>query len=112
MPEAEIRRLVGLTSTRYKSEPFVKQLIRLMDGLKAGETHNIAELARPGRDESRKVLFEAIIRTVNEGNGITAYHTAFQAGLYAYQNSLDHLLAFMDYLDRLRQSKLNSPQAS
>jgi len=112
LPEDKIRRLVALTTTRYKIEPFVKQLIKLMDELKAGQTHNIAELARPGRDESRKILFEAIRRTVNEGNGMAAYHTAFRAGLCAYQNSLDHLLAFMDYLDRLRQNKPIPPQAS
>lgn len=112
LPEDEIRRLVALTTTRYKIEPFVQQLIKLMDELKAGQTHNIAELARPGRDESRKILFEAIERTVKEGDRMAAYHTAFRAGLYAYENSLDRLLAFMEYLNRLRQSKGSIPPQS
>jgi hypothetical protein len=106
--EDEIRRLVARTTTRYKIEPFVRQLIRLIDELKSGQTHNIAKLMRPGRDEARRKLFAAIAKTINEGGEIAAYHTAFRAGLYAYENSLDHLLAFMDYLDRLRQSKSSS----
>jgi hypothetical protein len=103
LPEDEIRRLVVLTTTRYKIKPFVRQLIRLMDDLKAGQTHNIAKLTRPGRDESRAILMAAISQTVGEGRTMAAYHTAFQAALYAYENSLDHLLAFHDYLDRCRQ---------
>jgi hypothetical protein len=74
-----------------------------MDDLKAGQTHNIAKLTRPGRDESRAILMAAIAKTVNEGRTMAAYYTAFQAALYAYENSLDHLLAFKDYLDRCRQ---------
>ena len=92
------------TTPGYKIEPFVRQLIRLMDELKAGQSHNSAKLTRPARDESRRILFAAIANTVDDGGGMAAYHTAFRAGLYAYENSLDHLLAFMEYLDRLRQS--------
>ena len=105
LPEDEIRRLVLLTTVRYKIEPFVKQLIRLMDALKGGETNNIAKLTRPGRDSSRAILFAAIAKTVNEGGTMAAYHTAYQAALYAYENSLDHLLAFHEYVGCLRQKE-------
>jgi hypothetical protein len=103
LPDDEIRRLVALTTTRYKIEPFVRQLIKLIDELKAGQSHNIAKLPRPGRDESRRILFAAIAKTINNGQEMAAYHTAFRAGLYAYENSLDHLMAFIDYSDGLRQ---------
>ncbi len=105
LPEDEIRRLVVLTTTRYKIEPFVRQLIRLMDDLKAGQIHNIANLMRPGRDESRAILMAAISQAIGEGRTMAAYHTAFQAALYAYENTLDHLMAFHDYLDYLRQKR-------
>jgi hypothetical protein len=105
LPEEEIRRLVWLTTTRYKIEPFVRQLIRLMDHLKAGKNINIAKLTRPGRDQSRATLFAAITKTVNEGRTMAAYHTTYQATLYAYENSLDHLLAFHEYLGHLRQKR-------
>lgn len=95
--------MVVLTTTQYKIEPFVRQLIRLMDALKAGQTHDMAKLTRPGRDESRAILMAAIAKTVYEGRTMAAYHSAFQSALYAYENSLDHLLAFMEYLDRFRQ---------
>src|SRR6185295_1469375 len=88
LPEDEIRRLVLLTTLRYKIEPFVRQLIKLMDNLKAGQTKNIAKLTRAGRDESRAMLFVAITETVNEGRTMAAYHTTYQAALYAYENSL------------------------
>jgi len=109
LPAEEIRRLVVLTTTRYKIEPFVRQLIRLIDALKAGQTSNIAKLTRPRTDESRAILFAAITKTVNEGRTMVAYHTAYQATLFAYENSLDHLLAFHDYLDCLRQRQPTSP---
>ena len=99
LPDDEIRRLVVRTTTRYKIEPFVKQLVRLMDELKAGQTHNIAKLMNTGRGESRAKLLAAIGKSVNEGRTMAAYHTAYQAALYAYENTLDHLLAFHDYLD-------------
>lgn len=99
LPEDEIRRLVVLTTTRYKIEPFVRQLIRLMDELKAEKTQNIAKLTRPGRDESRAILLAAIAKTVNDGRTMAAYHTTYQAALYAYENTLDHLMTFHDYLD-------------
>lgn len=105
LPEDEIRRLVVLTTTRYKIEPFVRQLIRLMDDLKFGQTKNIAELTRPGRDKSRAILLAALAKTANEGRTMVAYHTAYQAALYAYENTLDHLMAFHEYLDCLREKR-------
>ena len=112
LPEDEIRRLVVLTTTRYKIEPFVRQLVRLMDELKAGQTNNIVRLTRSGRDESRARLFAAIMKTVDEGRTMAAYHTTYQAALYAYENSLDHLLAFHDYLNRFRQLNPTSPPST
>jgi choline dehydrogenase-like flavoprotein len=109
LPEDEIRRLVLLTTARYKIEPFIKQLIKLMDNLKVGQTKNIAKLTRPGRDEFRAMLFAALTETVNEGRTMAAYHTTYQAALYAYENSLNHLLAFHEYLDWLRQHKPGNP---
>lgn len=105
LPEEEIHRLVLLTTTRYKIEPFVRQLVRLMDDLKAGQINNIARLMRPGRDTSRAMLFAAIAKTVNEGRTMAAYHTAYQASLYAYENTLDHLMAFHQYLDCLARKR-------
>lgn len=105
LPEDEIRKLVVLTTTRYKIEPFVRQLIRLMDDLKVGRTDNLAKLMRPGRDTSRAALFAAIAKTVHEGRTMAAYHTTYQAALYAYENTLDHLLAFHEYVDCLRQKR-------
>ena len=103
LPKDEIRRLVLLTTARYKIEPFVRQLTRLMDELKTGQTNNIAKLTKPGRDKSRAMLFAAIAKTVNQGRTMAAYHTTYQAALCAYENSLDHLLAFHEYLGCLRQ---------
>jgi hypothetical protein len=34
---------------------------------------------------------------------MAAHETAFMAALYAYENSLDHLRAFLGYLDGFRK---------
>jgi hypothetical protein len=36
---------------------------------------------------------------------MAAYHTTYQAALYAYENTLDHLTAFHEYVDYLRKKK-------
>src|SRR5258708_35106663 len=102
LPEDKIRRLVLRTTSRYKIEPFVRQLVTVMDHLKAGRAKNVARMRTSRRDQSRKILIGAIAKAAKEGRTMAAYHTAFQAALYAYENSLDHLLAFHDYLDGSR----------
>jgi hypothetical protein len=102
--------LVLLTTSRYKIEPFVRQLIRLMDELKAGQTNKLTKLSRSSGHKSQATLFAAIAKTVNDGRTMAAYHTAYQAALYAYENSLDHLLAFHEYVDCVRRSKATLPK--
>jgi len=81
-----------------------------MDELKAGQTNKITKLARPGGHKSQATLFEAIAKTATEGRTIAAYHTTYRAALYAYENSLDHLLAFHEYVDCVRRSKATLPK--
>ena len=77
----------------------------VMDNLKAGRIRKVATLTVSTRDQSRAVLITAISNAAREGNTMAAHETAFLAALYAYENSLDHLLAFHDYLDCFRRSR-------
>jgi hypothetical protein len=103
LPQDKIRRLVAGSTTRYSIEPFVKQMVRVMDNLKAGRTRRVATLTVSRRDQSRATLIAAISNAAREGNTIAAHETAFMAALYAYENSLDHLRAFLEYLDGFKE---------
>jgi hypothetical protein len=103
LPQNEIRRLVVRSAIRYKIEPFVRQMMRVMDNLRAGRIRKVAKLTVSKRDESRAVLIAAIANAAREGRTMAAHETAFLAALYAYQNSVDHMSAFLSYLDGFRK---------
>jgi hypothetical protein len=75
-----------------------------MDDLKAGRIQKVATLSVSSRDLSRATLITAISNAAREGNTLAAHETAFMAALYTYENSLDHLRAFLGYVDRLRKA--------
>lgn len=103
LPLEEIRRLVLHSTIPHNIKPFVRQMIRVMDNLKAGRLRRIATLRVSSRDPSRATLITAISNAAREGRVLAAHETAFLAALFAYENSLDHVRAFLDYLDRLRK---------
>src|SRR5262249_4299871 len=103
LPQDEIRRLVERSITRYKIEPFVRQMIRVMDDIKAGRIRKVSTLSPSKRDQSKAILIAAISNAAKEGRAMAAHETAFLAALYAYENSLDHLRAFIAYLAKLRK---------
>ena len=104
LPQEEIRRLVVRSTTRYDIEPFLRQMVRIMDELKAGRTRKVARLSVSGRDQSSAILITAISNAAREGQTLAAHETAFLAALYAYENSLEHLRAFLGCLKRLRKN--------
>jgi hypothetical protein len=111
LPQEEIRRLAMHSTTGYRIEPFVGQMVRVMDNLKAGRIRKVAALTASKRDKSRATLIAAISNAAREGNTMAAHETAFLAALYAYENSLDHLRAFMRYLNNLRETNPRSRRA-
>jgi len=103
LPQDEIRRLVTLSTTKYRIEPLVNQMVRVMDDLKAGKIRRVATLTVSRRDQSRATLIDAISNAARKGHTLAAHETAFLAALHAYENSLDHLRAFLGYLDDFRK---------
>ncbi|MDX6498218.1 MAG: hypothetical protein QOG23_1478 [Blastocatellia bacterium] len=57
-------------------------------------------------------LITAISNAAREGCTLAAHETAFLAALYAYENSLDHLRAFLVYLDGFRKESARSKRKS
>lgn len=109
LPQDEIRRLVARSTTRYQIEPFVRQMVRVKEDLKGGRIRKVAKLTVSSRDQSRAALITAISNAAGEGRTMAAHETAFLAALYAYENSLDHLRAFLGYLDCFRKHKKKGP---
>src|SRR5262245_57605432 len=104
LPQAEIRRLVERSMTGNQIEPFVRRMLSVMDNLKAGRVAKVKRLRVSRLDKSRAVLITAIVNAAKHGRTLAAHETAFLAALYAYENSLDHLRAFMKYSDRFRKT--------
>ena len=105
LPQPEIRRLVICSTTRYKIEPFVRQMVRIMDNIRAGQIQRVVTLNVSKRDRSRAALITAISNAAREGRSMAAHETAFLAALYAYENSLNHLRAFLGYLDGFKKRR-------
>jgi len=78
-------------------------MVRVMDNIKAGRVQRVTRLTASRRDQSRAMLITAIANAAREGKTLAAHETAFLAALYAYENSLDHLRAFLGYLDGFRK---------
>src|SRR5260370_11443661 len=99
LPQDEIRRLVARSTSRYRIEPLVRQLVRVMDDVRAGRIRKVGKLTASRLDQTRAAVITAISNAAREGRTMAAHETAFLAALYAYENSLDHLRAFLGYLD-------------
>lgn len=103
LPQEEIRRLVHHSTIPSSLKPFVRQMVRVMNNVKAGRIRRVATLKVSPRDSSRAKLITAISNAAREGRKMAAHETAFLATLYAYENSVDHLRAFLGYLDCFRK---------
>jgi hypothetical protein len=103
LPEDELRRLVLDIIIRDDIEPFLRRMVSLLDSLKTSRFGEIERIARQSADPSFKTLLSAVSDAAARGHKVAAYHTAFLAAGYAYQQSLDHVCELMSYLDRFRQ---------
>lgn len=102
LPDEEIRRLALIITARDSVEPFVRRMVVLLDSLRAGDTGEVARVARQSKDEAFVVLMSAMQGAVKDGRVFAARNTAFMAASYAYQNSLDYVCELLAYLNRLR----------
>jgi len=75
-----------------------------MENIKAGRIRRVATLNVSKRDQSRAALIKAIANAAREGRAMAAHETAFLAALYAYENSLDHLRAFLCVLGAVQET--------
>ena len=105
LPDEEIRRLVMRITAAGDVAPFVRRMVRFIDGLKTGRRVRVARLARGGANLDLVTLFSAMSRAVEEERLSAAYLTAFLAAHYAYQNSLDYACELLKYLDRFRRGE-------
>jgi hypothetical protein len=102
LPEDELRRLVLEIIHRDDIEPFVRRMVLLIDSLKLNRLDELARVAQQSDDPSFTTLLSALSDAAAQGQTLAAYHTAFLAAAYAYQQSLEHVCEFVSYLDRFR----------
>jgi hypothetical protein len=105
LPDEEIRRLVLRITTAGEVAPFVRRMVRFIDGLKTDRPVRVARVARRGVNVDLVTLTSAMSRAVEEERISAAYFTAFLAAHYAYQNSLDYACELLKYLDGFRRDE-------
>lgn len=105
LPLEELRQLVLQIILRDDIEPFLRQMVILLDSLKVGQINRLAEVARQSKDPAFIKLMSALSAAVQERELVAARITVFLAASYAYQESLDYYWELMDYLDRFRQDE-------
>ena len=103
LPLEELRQLVFQIVLRDRIEPFVLQMVTLLDSLKAGQTEEVAKVAGQSTDPAFVKFMSALSEVIDEGELVRAHITVFLAVGYAYQESLDYYWDLMSYLDRLRE---------
>lgn len=103
LPLEELRQLVFQIILRDKIEPFVQQMVTLLDSLKAGQTGEVAKVAGQSADPAFVKLMSALSEAIQKGELVGARITVFLAAGYAYQESLDYYWDLMSYLDRFRE---------
>lgn len=79
LPDEETRQLVLQIIAREGVAPFVRRMVILMDGLRAGQSGKLAQVARASRDPAYRALMSALTTAVREGREFAAYETAFYA---------------------------------
>ena len=105
LPAEEVRCLVLQIILAGGVAPFVRRMVALIDGLRAGRTAALTRPARQSRNRPLAALLSAIARAAEGGRVEAAEATAFYAASYAYRNSLDYLLALLAYLDGFRRPR-------
>lgn len=103
LPDEEIRRLGSRITAAGDVAPFVRRMVRFIEGLKTGRHVRVARVAGRGANVELLTLASARSRAVEEERLSAAYLTAFLAAHYAYQNSLDYACALVGYMDDFRR---------
>jgi hypothetical protein len=106
LPAAEVRRLVLQIILADEVAPFVRRMVHVIDGLRAGRTEALKRGARQSKNRPLAKLLASIARAAERGRAAEAEATALYAASYAYRNSLDYLLNLLAYLGGFRHARL------
>jgi hypothetical protein len=102
----EIRLLALIISTRDGAQPFIRRMVNISESLKAGRTGAVARLTHQSKDHTLMQLLTPMSQAVSEARIVAVQNTTFLAASFAYQNSLDYVCEFMNYLDRCKRRPL------
>lgn len=103
LPLEELRQLVLQIILRDDIEPFLRQMVILLDSFKVGQFNRLAEVACQSKDPAFVKLMATLSTAVQEGELVVARITVFLAAGYAYQETHDYYWDVMSYLNRFRE---------
>lgn len=95
--EDRLRRLVRRTAIKIGPERLVRILAEVRAALKAEDLASARRAGSRCRMASHRAVMEQLLALAGRGRYVQAANLALQAGLFAYEDSLDHLCAFYEY---------------
>jgi len=99
----QLRRLVRRTVNRIGPERVVGILSEVRAALKAEDITGARRAGNRCRTPSHREVMEQLLTLASRGYYPNAANLALQAGLFAYESTLDHLYAFYEYEHDLGQ---------
>ena len=97
IPDDDIRLLVRRTTGRIGVERFVRMVSESRAALMSGDIARARRAAGTCHFPPCRDLMRRLLQLANSGDRVEAVNSLLRAGLFAYENSLDHLRAYLEY---------------
>ncbi|MGH9761076.1 MAG: hypothetical protein ACREDR_43880 [Blastocatellia bacterium] len=100
----QIRALAAKITNRIRTDRFVLLLSDIHAAVKQGHDRKARRLASRYKLEPFRKLMQAVFAAASSGKRIDALNMLFQASLSGYENSFDHLQAYLQYIDEIQSA--------
>ncbi|MGH9822155.1 MAG: hypothetical protein ACREDR_02690 [Blastocatellia bacterium] len=100
----QIRAMAAKTTNRIRTDRFVLLLSDVHAALERGHDRKARRLASRYKLEPFRKLMQAVFAAASSGKRIDALNMLFQASLSGYENSFDHLRAYLQYVEEIQSA--------
>ena len=100
----QIRALAARITNRVRIDRFVILLSDVRAALERGHDRKARRLASRYKLEPFRELMQAVFSAASSGKRIQALNMLFQASLSGYENSFDHLQAYLRYVEEIQSA--------
>ena len=101
IPDEDIRSLAVKMTGRMSIDRFVRLMASVAAALRADDISRAERVAALCRLNPCREFIDRVLTLARSGKNIDAVTAVFKAELFAYENSLDHLWAFLEYEERI-----------